>query len=149
MGGGRRRPTASRESPKWRKEAAVVFRAPLARGMENREKWMECSLLVLLGNRGKKEQHTQARNAATGRWRPSGARVGVARVGEASGEDARAVLGLGTTRGGDGSRRWRRGGSGAAVSGDDTSDRGAAGEAGGAEHVPEEEEEGRGSEGLF
>jgi hypothetical protein len=39
------------------------------------------------------------------------------------------------------------GGSGAAVSGADTGGRGAAGEAGGAEHVPEEEEEGRGSEG--
>jgi hypothetical protein len=42
----------------------------------------------------------------TVRWRPGGARVGVARAGEASGEDARAVLGLGSTRGGDGSRRW-------------------------------------------
>jgi hypothetical protein len=59
------------------------------------------------------------------------------------------VVGLGTTRGGDDSRRWRRGGSGAAVSGADTSSRGAVGEAGGAEHVPEEEEEGRGSEGSL
>jgi hypothetical protein len=42
---------------------------------------------------------------ATERWRPGGARVGVARAGEASGGDARAVLGLGrrveaTTAGG-------------------------------------------------
>jgi hypothetical protein len=65
-----------------------------------------------------------------------------------AGEDSRAVLGRGTTRGGDGSRRWRRGGAGTAVSGADTSGRGAAGEAGGAEEVPEEEEEGRRSEGL-
>jgi hypothetical protein len=74
MGGGRRRPTASKESPEWRKEAAVVFRAPVARGKENREKWMECSLLVLLGNRGKKEEQAQAQNAATARWQTGGAR---------------------------------------------------------------------------
>jgi hypothetical protein len=55
MGGERWRPTVSRESPKGRKEVAVVSGAPVARGKENREKWMECSLLVLLGNRGKEE----------------------------------------------------------------------------------------------
>jgi hypothetical protein len=123
-----------------------VFGAPVACGKENREKWMECSLLVLLGHRGKEEEQAQVRNTATARWRPGGAQVGVARAGEASGGDARAVLGLGMTRGGNGSRRWCWGGSGAAVSSADTSGRGTAGEAGGAEHVPEEEE-GRGSEG--
>jgi hypothetical protein len=56
MGGRRRRPTASRESPEGRKEAAAVFGAPVARGKKNRGKWIECSLLVLLGNRGKEEE---------------------------------------------------------------------------------------------
>jgi hypothetical protein len=77
------------------------------------------------------------------RWRPGGARVGMARAGEASGEDARAVLGLGTTRGGGGSRRWRRGGAGTAVSGADGRRRRSRGQS----RVPEEEEEGRGSKG--
>jgi hypothetical protein len=98
---------ASRESREGRKEATVVFGAPVARGKKNRGKWIECSLLVLLGNRGKEEEQARAWNAATVRWRPGGARVGVARAGEASGGDAREVLGLGMMRGGAGSRRWR------------------------------------------
>jgi hypothetical protein len=85
----------------------------------NRGKRIECSLLVLLGDRGKEEEQALARNAATVRWRPGSARVGVARAEEASGGDARAVLGRGMTRGSDGSRRCRRGGAGAAVSGAD------------------------------
>jgi hypothetical protein len=89
--------------------------------------------------------HAQAA-AATVRWRTAEPRGGVARARESQGGGARAVLGLETTRGGDGSKRWCRGGSGAVVSSANTSGRGAAGEAGGAEHVPEEEEEGRGSE---
>jgi hypothetical protein len=56
---------------------------------------------------------------ATARWRLGGARVGVLRAGVASGGDARAVLGLGETRGGDGSRRWHQEGSGVVVSGAD------------------------------
>jgi hypothetical protein len=71
----------------------------------------------------------------------------VARARESQGGELEQRSGWGTTRGGDGSRRWRRGGSGAAVSGADTGGRGASGEAEEAEHVPEEEEEGRGSEG--
>jgi hypothetical protein len=47
---------AIRESPEWRKEVAVVFGAPVARDKKNRGKWIECSLLVLLGNRGKEEE---------------------------------------------------------------------------------------------
>jgi hypothetical protein len=56
MGGRPQRPTASRKSQEWGKEAAVVFGAPVARGKENRGKWIECGLLVLLGNRGKEEE---------------------------------------------------------------------------------------------
>jgi hypothetical protein len=41
-------------------------------------------LLVLLGSRGKEEEQAQAWNTAAVRWRPSGARVGVARAGKAS-----------------------------------------------------------------
>jgi hypothetical protein len=92
---------AIRESPEWRKEVAVVFGAPVARDKKNRGKWIECSLLVLLGNRGKEEEQARVRNTVTARWRPGGARVGVARAGEASGGDARAVLGRG--------RSWRGG----------------------------------------
>jgi hypothetical protein len=125
------------------KEVAMVFGFPVARGKENRGKWIECGLLVLLGNRGKEEEQARVRNAATVRWRPGGARVGMARAGETSGGDARAVLGLGTTRGGDGSRRWRRGGAGAVVSGADGWRQRSRGQS----RVPEEEEEGRGSEG--
>jgi hypothetical protein len=73
----------------------------------------------------------------------------VARVQENQGGKLERRSGWGTTRGGDSSRRWRRGGFSAAVSGADTSGRGAAGEAGGAEHVPEEEEKGRRSEGSL
>jgi hypothetical protein len=80
----------------------------------------------------------------TARWQTAEPRGGVAHARESQGGGARAVLELETTRGGDGSRRWRRGGSGAAVSCADTSGRGAAGEAG---ELPEEEEEGRKSEG--
>jgi hypothetical protein len=46
-------------------------------------------------------------------------RGGVARTREGQGGGARAVLGLGATRGGEGSRRWHRVGAGAAVSGTD------------------------------
>jgi hypothetical protein len=144
MGGRRRWPTASRESPEGRKEAAVVFGDPVARGKKNRGKWIECSLLVLLDNRGKEEEQARARNMATARWRPGGARVGVARAGEASGGDARAVLGLGTTCGGDGSRRWRRGGAAMVVSGADGRRQRSRGQS----RVPEEEEEGRGVRGT-
>jgi hypothetical protein len=56
MGGRRQWPTAIRESPEWRKKAAVVFEALVARGKKNRGKWIECHLLVLLGNRGKEEE---------------------------------------------------------------------------------------------
>jgi hypothetical protein len=143
MRGRRRQPTASRKSPEWRKEAAVLFGAPVARGKANRGKWIECGLLVLLGNRGKEEEQARVRNTVTARWRLGGARVGVARAGEANGGDARAVLELGMTRGGDGSRRWRQGGAGVAVSGAD----GRRQRSRGQRRVPEEEEEGRGSEG--
>jgi hypothetical protein len=43
----------------------------------------------------------------------------MARAREGQGGGARAVLGLGMTRGGEGGRRWRRGGAGAVVSGAD------------------------------
>jgi hypothetical protein len=46
-------------------------------------------------------------------------RGGVARTREGQGGEARAVLGLGATRGSEGSRRWRRGGAGAVVSSTD------------------------------
>jgi hypothetical protein len=85
MGGGRRWPTANRESPEWRKGAAVVLGAPGARGKEKRGKWIECGLLVLLGSRGKEEEQARARDTVATRWRPGGARVGVARAGKASG----------------------------------------------------------------
>jgi hypothetical protein len=56
MRGGRQRPTTNRESPEWRKGAAVVLGAPVVHGKEKRGKWIECGLLVLLGSRGKKEE---------------------------------------------------------------------------------------------
>jgi hypothetical protein len=74
---------------------------------------------VLLGRNRKEEEQARARDTEVMRWRPGGARVGMARTREGQGGGARAALGLGTTRGGDGSRRWRRGGAGAAVSGTD------------------------------
>jgi hypothetical protein len=52
---------------------------------------------------------------------------GVARAREGQGGEARAVLELGVTRGGECSRRWRRGRSGVAVSGADDRGRGARG----------------------
>jgi hypothetical protein len=85
MGDRRRRPTANRESPEWRKGAAVVLGAPGALGKEKRGKWIECGLLVLLGSRGKEEEQARARDTAATRWRPGAARVGVARAGKARG----------------------------------------------------------------
>jgi hypothetical protein len=41
------------------------------------------------------------------RWWTAEPRGGVARAREVQGGGARAVLGLGATRGGEGSRRWR------------------------------------------
>jgi hypothetical protein len=84
MGGGWRRPTANRESLEW-KGAAVVLGSPGARGKKKRGKWIECGLLVLLGSRGKEEEQARAWDTAMTRWRPGGARVGVARAGKASG----------------------------------------------------------------
>jgi hypothetical protein len=57
--------------------------------------------------------------AVAARWRTVEPRGGVARAREGQGGGARAVLGLGATRGGEGSRRWRRGGAGVVVSGAD------------------------------
>jgi hypothetical protein len=74
---------------------------------------------VLLGRRRKEEEQARARDTAATRWRPGGARVGVARARDGQGGGARAVLGLGVTRGGEGGRRWRRGGAGTTVSGAD------------------------------
>jgi hypothetical protein len=47
----------------------VVLGAPGARGKEKRGKWIECGLLVLLGSRGKEEEHARARDTAAARWR--------------------------------------------------------------------------------
>jgi hypothetical protein len=68
----------------------------------------------------------------------------VARAREGQGGGARAVVGVQVTRGVCPSRRWRRGEARAAMSGsDDRRQRSR-----GAVQVPEEEEEGKGSEGL-
>jgi hypothetical protein len=40
---------------------------------------------VLLSRRGRGEEQARARDTAATRWRPGGARVGVARAGKASG----------------------------------------------------------------
>jgi hypothetical protein len=69
---------------------------------------------------------------------------GMAYAREGQGGGARAVAGVQLTRGVCPSRRWRRGEAGAAMSGsDDRRQRSR-----GAEEVPEEGEEGKGSEGL-
>jgi hypothetical protein len=109
-----RRPTVNRESPEWSKGAAVVLRAPGARGKEKRAKWIECGLLVLLGSRGKEEEQGHGGNEVAG-WRSGwrGARGKGQRGREAGPGKGRALCG------GEGSRRWRRGGTGAAVSGVD------------------------------
>jgi hypothetical protein len=70
---------------------------------------------LLSQKRGGEGGHARAA-AAVVRWRMAEPRGGVACAREGQGGEARAVLGLGATRGGGGSRRWHRGGSGAAVS---------------------------------
>jgi hypothetical protein len=82
--------------------------------------------------------------AAVARWRTAEPRGGVARAREGQGGGARAVARLGATCGGEGSKRWNRGGAGAAVSSSDDRQQ----RSRGAGQVLEEEEEGRGSQGL-
>jgi hypothetical protein len=83
-----------------------------------------------------------AHATATASCRPGGIRVGVARGGKGQQGRAGAAAGVQVTRGVCPSRRWRRGGARAAVGGADSRrQRGRVG-------VPEEEEEGGGSEGL-
>jgi hypothetical protein len=76
-------------------------------------------------------------------------RGGVARAREGLGGEARAVLGLGATRGGEGSRRWRRGGSDAAVSGADGRWQRSRGQSRGAEGRQRKKKRGGGPRGLF
>jgi hypothetical protein len=59
------------------------------------------------------------------------------------------VLGLGVTRGGEGSRRWCRGGSGAAVSGADDRRQRSRGQSRGAEGRQRKKKRGGGPRGLF
>jgi hypothetical protein len=79
--------------------------------------------------------------------RPGGARVGVVRVGKASGGGKQGRGSGRATRGACLNRRWRRGGTGAAVSSADGRQQRGRGQSRGAEQAPEEEEEGKGSEG--
>jgi hypothetical protein len=62
---------------------------------------------VLLGRRGRGEEQARARDTAATRWRPGGARVGVAHAREGQGGEARAVAGVQATRGVARSWRWR------------------------------------------
>jgi hypothetical protein len=97
--------------------AAVVFRG--SRQVESRrESGMGregAGEALELEKRGRRGVH--GRLLFVVRWRSAEQRGGVARAREGQGGGARAVLWLGATRGGEGSRRWRRGGPGAAVSG--------------------------------
>jgi hypothetical protein len=77
--------------------------------------WEEKKLVLLLNQKRGARGHARAA-AAAARWRTAEPRGGVARAREGQGGGARAVLGLGATCGGERSRRWRRGGAGAAVS---------------------------------
>jgi hypothetical protein len=104
-----------------------MFGARGARGKGKRGKWIECGLLVVLGRRGKEEEQTWARDTAAARWRPGGAQVGVARAGKAS-RGGKRDRGRGRpTRGVCSSRRWRRGGAGATLSGADNRRQGSRG----------------------
>jgi hypothetical protein len=79
--------------------------------------WKDRELVTLLSQkRGGKRGRARAA-AAVVRWRMAEPRGGMACAREDEGGEASAVLGLGATRGGEGSRTWRRGGSGATVSG--------------------------------
>jgi hypothetical protein len=102
---------------------------------------------VLLGRRGRGEEQARARDTAATRWQPGGAWVGVAHAGKASGGGKQGREMGRATRGACPSRRWRRGGIGVAVSGADGRRQRGRGQSRGAEQVPEEEEEGNGSEG--
>jgi hypothetical protein len=51
MGGGRRRPTASRRSPEWKKEAAVVFWTLVDWRSNEQVEWKERELVLLLNQK--------------------------------------------------------------------------------------------------
>jgi hypothetical protein len=97
----------------------VVFGPRGVHGKEKGWKWVKCCLLVLLGRRGREEEQALARDTAAARWRPAAARVAVALAEEDSRGGEQGWGRERATRGVRPSRRWRRGGAGAAVGGAD------------------------------
>jgi hypothetical protein len=113
MGGRRQRPTANRESPEWRKGAAVVFGAWGACGKGKGGKWDECRLLVLLAEEGgKKSRHERGTRQRRGggravlelAWR---ARERPARKGNRAGEEGERRVGSVRAGGGAGEKLER------------------------------------------
>jgi hypothetical protein len=111
----------NRESPEWRKGAAVVLGARGVGREEGNAEW-DGHELEKLESRGIEARRgvLGAHATATASCRPGGVWVGVARAGKGQQGRAGAAAGVQVTRGVCPSRRWRRGGARVAVGGADS-----------------------------